>query len=206
VKNSSKSLNKMDISELKNTDSMTKSVLTISGANISILEENEDIASTKDSEANSLYSLNDQLFNRLFTSNERKMSVVSLISCKELEKESNSNHDSDKKDNPSSLYYKVLIQGLDSNDYSKVKKWLTNIESDADGSDQNSRLNELRKLSREYLQKFLIVLLRIMSEGGCMYRIDLVLMHILKLFPREIKDMKQLIMDLKSITRRKIME
>jgi len=71
---------------LNNDDSETnksKSVLT--GANISILEEIEDAASTKDSDANSLYSLNDQLFSRLFPNNDRKMSVVSLISCKELE-------------------------------------------------------------------------------------------------------------------------
>lgn len=45
-----------------------------------------------------------------------------------------------------------------------------------------------------------------MSEGGCNYRVDLVLMQLLKMFPREIKEMKQLIMDLKSLTKRKLIE
>lgn len=90
----------------------SKSVLT--GANISILDEIEDAASTKDSDANSLYSLNDQLFSRLFPNNDRKMSVVSLISCKELDYTENGHSKQTVKEQ--SLYYKVLLQGLDSND------------------------------------------------------------------------------------------
>jgi len=39
-----------------------------------------------------------------------------------------------------------------------------------------------------------------------MYRIDMVLMQLLKTFPKEIKEMKQLVIDLKSVTRRKIQE
>lgn len=184
---------------LNNDDSETnksKSVLT--GANISILEEIEDAASTKDSDANSLYSLNDQLFSRLFPNNDRKMSVVSLISCKELEYTANEN--SKQKIKEQSLYYKVLLQGLDSNDYSKIKKWLMNIESDL------PRMHELHLLSRDNLHKLLVMLLRVMNEGGCMYRIDMVLMQLLKTFPKEIKEMKQLVIDLKSVTRRKIQE
>jgi len=106
--NSNKPLNINEDSETNKS----KSVLT--GANISILEEIEDAASTKDSDANSLYSLNDQLYSRLFPNNDRKMSVVSLISCKELEYSENAL--SQQKYSEQSLYYKVLVQGLDSND------------------------------------------------------------------------------------------
>lgn len=88
------------------------------------------------------------------------MSVVSLISVKELEYTENAL--SQQKDKEQSLYYKVLVQGLDSNDYSKIKKWLVNIDSDL------PRLQELHLLSRDHLHKLLVMLLRVMNEGGCM--------------------------------------
>jgi len=150
------------ISDLKSDKPMNKSLSIITGANISILEENEDIASTKDSDLNSLYSLNDQMFSKLFPNNDRKMSVVSLMSCKEPEHDINS-----KSNNDLSLYYKVLIQGLDSNDVDKVKKWLQSISNEDEVKEREALLVELKSLNRDYLNKLLVVLLRVMSAGGC---------------------------------------
>jgi len=60
-----------------------------------------------------------------------------------------------------------LIQGLDSNDIDKVKKWLQSISNEEEVKEREALLVELKSLNRDYLNKLLVVLLRVMSAGGC---------------------------------------
>jgi len=54
----------------------------------------------------------------------------------------------------------LLIQGLDTNDTEKVKKFMNGLD--------DVRLNQLGLLDKEHVRLLFIQLMRLMSESGCM--------------------------------------
>lgn len=109
----------------------------------------EDNSSTKDSDRTSMSSLNDQIYAKYFT-DDRKMSIVSLLSCKD------SIHIGSQ---AIPFELGILIQGLETDDTEKVKKFLNGID--------DSRLNQLSGLSKDQVRLFMHQLMRLLSESGC---------------------------------------
>lgn len=83
--------------------------MQLSGNNV--FNEDEELSSTKDSDRNSLSSLNDQIYNKFF-SGDHRMSVVSLMSCKE----------SVQLGAKIPFLLNLLIQGLETSDVEKLRK------------------------------------------------------------------------------------
>jgi len=78
------------------------------------------------------------------------MSVIDILSCKEFIQQQ-----------PQAIPFELqmLVQGLDTNDNEKVKKFLNGLD--------DFRLKQLVGLNKEHVRMFLIQLMRLMSEGGC---------------------------------------
>jgi len=93
----------------------------------------------------------------------------------------------------------ILIQGLESSDIEKVKKFLAGLSEE--------RLKQLEHLNKEQVRLLMIHLMRLMTlVAGSPYRYDLVLVKLLETFPLYMAELKDLVTDLKSIVKRKLHE